>query len=167
MQVAIGLPKFLLESENAVATLVVIFLFLIILIPAGFFYLYTSTNANSELQGIGASMPIYFQLLNEQILFVQIPKIISLTLLWEDVKIESQKDAETLDSLRKKHLGDYAPKIQVNKNGQVKIEKGFKVHTLMLLYLNGVKIPEMYKELMDQILRRCVNCMELMYTVAV
>jgi len=47
MQIAIGLPKFLLESENAVPALIVAFLFILIVIPFMFFVWYNkSINSN-------------------------------------------------------------------------------------------------------------------------
>lgn len=102
MQVAIGLPKFLLESENnGLPTLVVTFLFLIILIPGAFFWCYTSSQNNNELQQVGASGNIFYMTLNEQILFTMIPKIMSLSLVWETCTISSPADAQMLDSLRK------------------------------------------------------------------
>ena len=43
MQVAIGLPKFLLEAENAVSALIVAFAVLIVILPGLFFYGYRNS----------------------------------------------------------------------------------------------------------------------------
>ena len=48
MHVAIGLPKFLLESANAVPSLVISFFMIIVIIPALFFYFYSSSMTKDE-----------------------------------------------------------------------------------------------------------------------
>lgn len=79
MQVAIGLPKFLLESENSIGVLIGSFVMILVLIPGVFFWMYNKSHAKDEQKMIGNSANIYGSLLNENLLFFHIPKIISLT----------------------------------------------------------------------------------------
>jgi translocation protein SEC63 len=48
MHVAIGLPKFLLDSANAVPALIISFIFIIVIIPYFFFYFYSSSTKQDE-----------------------------------------------------------------------------------------------------------------------
>jgi len=50
MQIAIGLPKFLLEAENAVPALIVAFLFILIVIPFLFFVWYNKSLKSDDLR---------------------------------------------------------------------------------------------------------------------
>lgn len=48
MQVAIGLPKFLLESENSIGVLICSFVLILIFIPGVFFWMYNKSHAKDE-----------------------------------------------------------------------------------------------------------------------
>jgi len=79
MKLAIGLPKFLLESTNAVPALVISFILILVLIPGIFFYLYSNSTSKDDSKILADSIPIYQALLNENLIFMNLPKILSLT----------------------------------------------------------------------------------------
>ena len=87
MKVSIGLPKFLLESENTVLVLTSFFVSVIILVPAFFFWCYSSSLDTNELQLIKESGQVFQSLLNEQVNFVMMSKIFSLVKNFEDCNI--------------------------------------------------------------------------------
>ena len=60
MQIAIGLPKFLLESENAVPALIVAFLFILIVIPFLFFLWYNKSVNSNDTWVLADSAQMYY-----------------------------------------------------------------------------------------------------------
>jgi translocation protein SEC63 len=94
MQVAIGLPKFLLESENAISVLVVCFVVMVVVIPIFFFQCYSATMGSNDVQQLKESAMIYGQLLNEQMVFMNVSRILSLSKNFEHLRIQGKHDAE-------------------------------------------------------------------------
>jgi len=74
-----------------------------------------------------------------------------------------------LDKLRVDHLGDYAPKIPVPKKGDRTVKKpevGFKAHTLLLLHLNGVKLPARYAEEAEILLKMTPRVIDILVQIS-
>jgi len=136
MHVAIGLPKFFLEAANSIPTLIATFLVILIVIPGGFFYLYSKSVKQDDSKIISESLPMYQMLLNENMTFMNLPKIMSLTTNFHEFVILSSLDAAILNKLGADYLKEESPKIPAPKPGQqYKIELGLKAHFLILAYL--------------------------------
>lgn len=110
MQIAIGLPKFLLEAENAVPALIVAFLFILIVIPFLFFVWYNKSLKSDDLRCLQESFQIYQALINENLTFSQIIKIISMTKIFDQYKFKSGDEAKFLYELGQQNFGEDCPK---------------------------------------------------------
>lgn len=158
MQVAIGLPKFLLEAENQLSALIVAFVLILILIPICFFYWYSSSQTTDDKGILVDSQRKYFALINENLIFNQMPSILTITDDFAHIKIKGPKDAATLDNIRRDHLGEYAPKIDQKKKRWV---NNLKPWTLVLAYLNGVTLSKENKLILDDILKKVPGVIEM------
>ena len=100
--VAIALPRALLEKDNQISVLLAAFFVLLVIIP-GFVYINFSDSTKKDERGVILDNKMVFgRKLNENLLFKNIPQILAVTIEFQGMGARSQKEVD----LMKKILSD-------------------------------------------------------------
>ena len=161
-QVAIALPRFLLEKEYQVQVLVAFFIVLLIIIPI-FFYI--NLESTTKDQGVDvANIKIYMHLLNENMLEKTFPAMLANSLEFQNIPIRSKEEAEALRAIKMdEEVKESLPK----ENAKNQANMGLTALLVILGYLHDLdQVKGPLKEQALDIIKRAPNHIEMMITTA-
>lgn len=155
---AIGLPQFLLKAENQVSILVVFFLFIVVIIPGVVLY-WINTSKKLDKNGvIQENMPMYANLLNENLNKKTCLLMIGASLEFENISA-TRSEAQELTKLKNRFPDDIPKKKQIKPHI-------LKVMLLLLAHMNRRPLPEYLQSDLNFILTKAVNQVESMLDTA-
>lgn len=155
---AIGLPAFLLNTENHVPILVVFFVVVIVMIP-GSVLMWINTSKKIDKNGVlQENMQIYMRGINENLILKQCIILIAASYEFHDIAV-SRAESQELNKIRNKFLSEIPKKKDLPP-------KVLKVMLLLIAHMNRYPLSEKAQTELNFIISKAVNMIESMLDTA-
>ncbi|OMJ75417.1 hypothetical protein SteCoe_25459 [Stentor coeruleus] len=151
---AIGLPRFLLKTENHISILIVFFIIILIVIPGSVLF-WINTSKRFDKNGVlQENAGLYARVLNENLQIKHCLFMVAISLEFQDINAPKSESGE-LAKLRNRYL-EHIPKRQ-NINPRI-----LKVMLLLLAHMDRREVSETLKKDTIMIISKAVNMIETM-----